>query len=93
MSDDFAKLFHSPETGQVLVTTGTSDDGDPSISIALMVEGVRAVMSPTWEDTPAGEKRRDERFESLDEEWAMGFARSVQEGGLVSLLSAGKGLV
>lgn len=92
MPDDFAKLFHSPETGQVLVTTGTSDDGDPSISIALMVEGVRAVMSPGWEDSPAGEAARDARFESLDEEWAMGFAKALQEGGLDSLLSV-EGLV
>ena len=70
---DFAKLFRADDVGQVLVTAGKDDEGDPAITFEVDTGGGRLSVSLGYHSIDDAQKALD----LIDEEAALGVARGV----------------
>ena len=70
---DFAKLFRAEDIGQVLVTSGKDDDGDPAITFEVDTARGRLSVSLGYDSLENAQKA----LEMVDEEAALGVAREA----------------
>lgn len=68
---DFAKLFRADDVGQVLVTVGKDDEGDPAITFEVDTAIGRLSVSLGFDSLEDAQKA----LEMVDEETALGVAR------------------
>ena len=73
----FAKLFDSPEFGQILVTRDVAEQG-PAVIFHVEPPGLGVCQTlANFEDTDAGWDARDKAFEAVTLEQAEAFAGSI----------------
>lgn len=90
MPQDFCKLFHAEDVGQVLVLLEGDDDGDPAVHIKFKLASVDAMAGlvtsfrNTEENRPEGLSEEDwgwelaaRAFNNIDEATALGMARKT----------------
>lgn len=83
---DFAKVFRADDIGQVLVTQGKDDDGDPALTFEADTKRGRISVSLGYESTEVAQKA----FELVDEEIALEAVREAINDSPFTALIKGK---
>lgn len=82
MKEKFAKLFESPEHGQVLVVRDGGEDGAPELRISCQPGGMGVCTARIgFADSDAGWSLLDKAFDAMDEVAALKIAAEIIEGG------------
>lgn len=78
---DFAKLYRADDTGQVLVTIESSDEG-PELHISFRVKSGRVSVKLGFPDNDSGWDLAQKAFDEMTEETALNLAREQQQRGV-----------